>query len=230
MFGFDLETTGTNPRQDRPVQASVIWRDNGTDRTVMNTLINPLRPIPGEAAAVHHITDDMVRSAPDASMVAWQISLLYDQLQPDFIVGFNSISFDETMLDACLGTEVFPGRLHIDVLDVAYRYFPEAPGHKLGFLFKEMMGHDLEGAHDASTDVTATLDLLQVMLPKIGMTMAQLDLEMRTPKPWVIMPLGKHKGKLLEDVDPGWARWMRNNATDMRPDLLASVNRILGAA
>lgn len=228
-FGFDLETTSANSATCYPVQIALVL-DTGepVKRVLMNTLVRPGELIDPEAAAIHHITDEMVFGAPDYAMVAWQVGLLTETLKPDFVVGFNSKYFDALILDRCLGCSVFGDTQHIDVLDVAYRFFPTLPGHKLGMLYEHFMGFPLTGAHDASVDVIGTLDLLKAMRVQIGMTMEQLYTDMLTPRPYSIMPIGKHKGKELSQVDPGWARWMKNNATGMRPDLQVTVDYLLG--
>ena len=65
---LDLETTGLRPGiepwHDRVCEIAALRFDptGETDRLV--TLINPQRPIPAEAAAIHHISDDMVQTAP----------------------------------------------------------------------------------------------------------------------------------------------------------------------
>lgn len=228
LFAFDLETTGVDRNSCTPVQIALVMDTDGSRRILMNTLVRPGEAISPEASAVHKITDAMVTSAPDYAMVAWHAYLLSEALKPDFLVGFNSKGFDEPILDRCLGHPVFPGIPHLDVLDIAYRFFPELPGHKLGQLYETFMGFPLAGAHDATADVFGTLDVLRAMQVKIGMTLPQLAQDMATPKPYSIMPIGKHKSKLLNDVDPGWARWMSQNATDMRPDLQATVNYLLG--
>jgi DNA polymerase III epsilon subunit-like protein len=227
-IAFDLETTSANNKTTTPVQICLILDTDGERRILMNTLVRPGELISPEASAVHKITNEMVQGAPDYAMVAWQAFLLGQAIAPQFLVGFNSKSFDEPILNRCLGAPVFPAVLaHLDVLDIAYRFFPTLISHKLGALYQEFLGFPLAGAHDASVDVIGTLDLLKAMRVKIGMTIEQLAEDMAVAKPYSIMPIGKHKGKLLTDVDPGWARWMRQNATDMRADLQASVDFIL---
>ena len=64
-FCLDFEATGVSPTQDKPVQACLVSRQSGTDRILMNTLVNPCRTIDPGATAVHGITDAMVRFTPD---------------------------------------------------------------------------------------------------------------------------------------------------------------------
>jgi len=60
--GWDTETTGPNPLEDRIVTAAFIVRGGGREDRVFSWLINPGIPIPPEASEVHGITDDMVKA------------------------------------------------------------------------------------------------------------------------------------------------------------------------
>ena len=60
---IDVETTGFSPVADRVVEfACVIVQDRRIEYT-WSTLVNPLRPIPRYATAVHGITDEHVANA-----------------------------------------------------------------------------------------------------------------------------------------------------------------------
>ncbi|MFD7888761.1 exonuclease domain-containing protein, partial [Streptomyces albidoflavus] len=62
LIGFDLETTGTDPREARIVTAAVIEVADGERRGHRTWLADPGIPIPAGATAVHGITD--ARGAP----------------------------------------------------------------------------------------------------------------------------------------------------------------------
>jgi DNA polymerase-3 subunit epsilon len=93
---FDIESTGLSVKNDRIVQLAVIKLfadgDNPIERKRM---INPTIPIPAEAAAVHGITDDMVREEPTFQKVAKNLFNLIDD--SDFCT-FNGNRFDIPML------------------------------------------------------------------------------------------------------------------------------------
>lgn len=55
---LDTETTGRYPESSQAVSVAVIQSDG---RTLLNTLCKPVGPIPVEATAIHHITDEMVK-------------------------------------------------------------------------------------------------------------------------------------------------------------------------
>jgi DNA polymerase-3 subunit epsilon len=64
LFYIDTETTGLFDAE--MVECAVI---DDTGKTILDTLVNPGRPIPVGAMKIHGITDDMVRNAPRADAV-----------------------------------------------------------------------------------------------------------------------------------------------------------------
>ena len=70
MVFFDLETTGTDITSDRIVEISMVKVMPNGEEIVKTRRINPEMPIPAEATAVHHISDDDVRNEPTFRQVA----------------------------------------------------------------------------------------------------------------------------------------------------------------
>lgn len=231
LLGLDTETTGIDVAVDKPVQIGmVVASPGGLPRVVMNTRSDPCRPIDPGASRVHGIFDKDVKNMPDYRIAAWNCKLMAAALRPDYLVTFNGKLFDVPLLNNSLGEEVFPGLKHIDVLDVAYRYFPGSQQHKLGYLYSEFMAKSLEGAHDAMNDIIGMLELLETMRVKIGMSIEDLATDMETPKPYSIMPISKnHKGKLLSEVPVSFAKWLldQNVGKEMRPDLRLSMELVV---
>lgn len=67
----DSETTDKDPYYARLVSLSVI---DLSGEVLFDSLIDPQKPIPAEATAIHNITDDMVVGAPTFRQVFAQIS------------------------------------------------------------------------------------------------------------------------------------------------------------
>jgi DNA polymerase-3 subunit epsilon len=228
LVALDLETTGVKPLVDRPVQIGLVGEDEGVRRTLINTYVNPGMPIAEEAQKVHGISYEKVQYAPDAAVSAWNVELLLGALEGATVVTFNGETYDIVMLDQCLGRKmVLPGP-HIDVLSVAYRFFPGLPSYKLGSLYEMFFGSQPAGAHDATADAGFTLDLLKAIRVKIGMTVEQLAEEMSVPKPYALFPFGVHKDKLIEDVPRGYGVWALKTFSEIRPDLLATLKLVAG--
>jgi DNA polymerase III subunit epsilon len=167
MLGFDLETTGRDPRTARIVQSCTGWASAGDGRWESSvTLVNPGVPIPAEATEVHHITDADVAGEPRLVDI---LPGLIGQIEGAWaagcpVIGFN-VCYDLTVLDReCRrlfkrGLDT-PGPV-IDpyVLDKAiYRYRKGPKAHVLERACREW-GVPLEGAHDAGNDAFATVRL-----------------------------------------------------------------------
>jgi DNA polymerase III epsilon subunit-like protein len=168
----------------------------------------------------------MVQYTPDAAVAAWNVELLLGALDSAVVVSFNGETYDVPMLDQCLGRKmVLPGP-HLDVLSVAYRFFPGLPSYKLSSLYEQFFGFPPSGAHDATADAGFTLDLLKAIRVKIGMTVEQLVEEMAEPKAYSLFPFGKHKNCLLSEVPRSYGVWALRNFDSIRPDLKLSLELI----
>lgn len=228
LLAFDFETTGIDVKTDRPVQISAIIQDAGSRRIMLNQRCNPMMSIAEGASNVHGIRNEQVQHAPDFVMACWTFVTLVDLVRPDCLVTYNGARFDLPMLNNIMGQACLSAFPHLDVMQVAYRYFPTEESHKLGHLYSRFVGEAPLNAHDAVHDVGYTLDLLRVLSARIGMTIPALIGDMATPRPYSLMPIGKHKGKLLSDVPKGWANWLFNESNgDLMPDMLCSLSEIL---
>lgn len=93
---LDTETTGLNPRKgDAIVEIAIVDEDG---RTLINTLVNPGRPIPWYATKVHGISDSMVRFYPSLNELMPRITEIVKEQE---LVIYNA-AFD---------IKFFPGEL-----------------------------------------------------------------------------------------------------------------------
>lgn len=221
---FDLETTGTNILRDRIVEISyikVMPSGNETERTLR---INPGMPIPAEATAIHHITDDDVKNAPPFKQVAQELANVFLGCN---IAGFNSNRFDVPMLmEEFLRAGVnidLSRRKFVDVQTI----FHKMEQRTLIAAYKFYCGKDLTEAHSANADTRATYEVLKAQLdhyPSLKNDIAFLsdfssqnknvDLMGRiiyNEAGKEVFNFGKYKGQLVEDVfrrDIGYYSWM----------------------
>jgi DNA polymerase III subunit epsilon len=70
----DVETTGRDASVDRVVELGIAVGRRGEIVARYNWLVNPGMPIPAEAMAVHHITDEMVADKPRFETIAHEIA------------------------------------------------------------------------------------------------------------------------------------------------------------
>jgi len=158
VLGFDLETTGFDPRSERVVEFALVGSDVDGRHMNIQSLVNPGRRIPQNATAVHGITDSDVRGS---GLFESHFRDLSEAISDSVIVGHNVLDFDWRFLEMeCLraGVEVPVPRAILDTLVISRRLM--VPGrHRLGDLCQRF-GIPLDGAHRAGADASATLLLL----------------------------------------------------------------------
>lgn len=158
---FDLETTGVDVEKDRIVQIALIRCEPGGTRKTLQSLVNPERPIPPAATAVHGITDDDVKDQPTFAQVCGEVEAM---LEGADLAGYNSIRFDAPLLEAELERAAsgldLRGVRHLDAMVI----FKLMEPRNLTAAYKKYCGKDLVGAHDALADTTATLEILDAQV------------------------------------------------------------------
>ena len=221
---FDLETTGTNISRDRIVEISVIKLM--PDGTVIEKTrrINPEMPIPAEATAVHHITDDDVRKEPTFRQIAVSLAQMLSGCD---IAGYNSNRFDVPLLDqeferAGVDFDISRARM-IDVQTIYHKKEPRT----LVAAYRYYCDKNLEEAHSALADTRATMEVLLAQLDRYDDVPTEVgaladyasanrnvDIMGRLiydDKDREVINFGKYKGQLAEDVlrrDPGYYNWI----------------------
>ena len=154
---LDTETTGLDPGQGHGlVEVAAVALDDGGIGETWSTLVNPGRPIPPEAAAVHGITDLMVRAAPGPAMVAAEL----ERRCAGRTLVFHNAAFDLPFLAALLRRGGRPPLLHavVDTLGLSRGLFDQG-GNSLGALAVRL-GLPAETAHRALGDALTTARLL----------------------------------------------------------------------
>ena len=162
----DLETTDLFISVTRIIEISAIRVRNNKVVGEFSTLINPLCHIPKDSTAINHITDDMVKGAPELDSV---IDSFIDYLGDDVIIGYNIATFDMNIIyDALmkLRSKTFEND-YIDVLHVARRCISDIENYKLGTLCK-YFGIDTEGEHRAQKDCYLTKECYDRLYESYG--------------------------------------------------------------
>lgn len=239
---FDLETTGVDTNKDRIVQIAAIKKDHkGAVLESMNLLINPEVSIPKEASEVHGITDDMVKDKPTFSEVAKSIKDFF--LGCD-LAGYNSDKFDIVLLDAELSRVGLNGIdwdfNSIDVLSLYRKLYPNT----LSGVYERLTGKELENAHDALSDIEATIEILETLHDR------HLGTDYTSPEADVIesfvnegrkrvdvagyfyedeeqvirWSLGKYKDSPVKGTDQGYIRWFEGKMSPNSFKILKNLN------
>jgi DNA polymerase-3 subunit epsilon len=160
---FDLETTGVAPDQDRIVDLAFLRREPDGKETVFVSLVDPGVPIPPEATAVHHITNEMVKGQPRFADLAQK---LLEFIGDADLSGFGILRFDIPMLTAEFKragiTFTTASRSLVDALTIFHRMEPR----NLTAAYKLYCGKSLEDAHRAEADMRASSDVLWAQLER----------------------------------------------------------------
>ena len=225
LIFFDLETTGIDPATDRIVEISALRVAPDGTRESRTRRINPERPIPPGATAIHGIRDEDVRDEPTFRQIARG---LLEFLADADLAGFNVLRFDLPLLDRefrdC-GLDLGVARRRVvDAMTIFHRMERRDLGAAVSFY----LGRSHEGAHAAEADVAATAEVLEAQLeryPDLPRAVEELDAWMRGGRTdgvdrsgkfvWksgeVVLAFGKHQGKKLHRVareDPGYLEWV----------------------
>lgn len=192
---FDTETTGLSPSTDEIVQIAAVRIVNGrrVRGEVLETLVDPERPIPQASTDVHGITDDMVKGAPTIAEVGRRF---HDFARGAVLVAHNApfdleflrrhearmgVRFDHPVLDTLLLSALIYGRSETHSLD--------ALATRLGIDIPE------EARHTAIGDTIATADAFLKLV-------AMLEARGLATFGAVLAELRRH-GELAQDRDGG---------------------------
>lgn len=220
---IDLETTGINVSSDRIVEIAIVKISPDGTKTVKRKILNPTIPIPQGSIDVHGITNEMVKDAPTFKQAANEIKQFIEGCD---IAGYNSNRFDIPMLVE----EFLRCELNIDIenrklVDVQ-KVYHLMEQRTLSAAYKFYCQKELDGAHGAEVDATATYEVLEAQIEKysqIGNTVESIikftgeevivDFSRRfiMENGVEIFNFGKHKGKPVTQVlkeEPQYYDWM----------------------
>ena len=130
---FDLETTGLLAASDRVVEIGAVRFDpSGREIGRFEVLVNPGRPIPWRARAVHGISDEDVASAPTVEKVLPAFLAFLGDPESTTMLAHNA-SFDAGFLGHELGRLGWdsPGHAVADTLALARAKLPHLPNFRL---------------------------------------------------------------------------------------------------
>ncbi|QGX99887.1 3'-5' exonuclease [Roseovarius faecimaris] len=164
---FDTETTGLLPHKDEIVQIGAVRVVNCriVPGEVMDQLVDPGRPIPPASTKVHHVTDEMVKGAPDPVAAC---AMFHEFASGAVIVAHNApfdlafmkrhgasagLNWDHPVLDTVLLSAVLFGASETHTLD--------AVCDRLGITIPDVLRHTALG------DAQATAEVLCKLLPML---------------------------------------------------------------
>lgn len=232
---IDLETTGLNLSSDRIVEIAIIKLLPDETRQSKRKIINPEMQIPSASSDVHGITNEMVKDAPTFKQVANEIKQFIEECD---LGGYNSNRFDIPMLmEEFLrsGVEIdLSKRKMVDVQHIFYSMEPRT----LTAAYKFYCQKNLENAHSAEADISATIDVLLAQMQRydelgnsIESILAHIGEEKIVDyarrfsydeKGIEVFNFGKYKGRSVSEVlkqEPQYYDWMMKGDFPMHTKL-----------
>jgi DNA polymerase-3 subunit epsilon len=229
---FDLEATGLNIAKDRIVEIAIlkIYPDQ-TEETFL-ARVNPEINISDEVTLIHGISNEDIKDAPTFKELVSKVEAFIGDAD---LGGYNSNKFDipmlaEEMLRA--GSEFnLTARKFIDVQNI----FHKMEQRTLSAAYMFYCNEDLNNAHSALADTTATWEVLKAQLEKYPDLKGEIDFLADFSKGGNFNNLdfagrlgidengdgvynfGKHKGKTVRQVhkdEPGYYGWFVSDSTD----------------
>lgn len=220
---IDLETTGINVSTDKIVEIAIVKIMPDGSKLIKRKLVNPEMSIPKAASDIHGITDEMVKDAPTFKQIANEIKQF---IELSDLAGYNSNRFDIPMLNE----EFLRAGISVDIesrklLDVQ-KVYHMMEQRTLSAAYKFYCNKNLEDAHSAEADATATWEILEAQLekyPQIGATVEAVvkftgeDQIIDFARRFIfengveVFNFGKHKGKPVTQVlkeEPQYYDWM----------------------
>ena len=216
---LDCETTGLDAKADAvceiaavPLKLSVnIMGEHEGDWIVLpgtSSLVAPGRRVPPEARAVHHLSDEELRTAPQLPRALADVLTAVDQKGGlcEALAAHNA-SFDRGFIG-----QYFPSNMPwLDTWRLAMHLYPDAPSFSTGALFywlgiDKTMPVTEARTHRALYDATVTAHLLQRMLQERPLQ-ALLDLQTQ-PVLQKVCRFGKHRNVAWSDVPRDYLKWV----------------------
>ncbi len=220
---IDLETTGINVSTDKIVEIAIVKIMPDGTKQVKRKLVNPEMAIPKAASEIHGISDEMVKEAPTFKQIANEVKQF---IELSDLAGYNSNRFDIPMLNE----EFLRAGISVDIesrklLDVQ-KVYHMMEQRTLSAAYKFYCNKNLEDAHSAEADATATWEVLEAQLekyPQIGATVEAVvkftgeDQIIDFARRFIfengveVFNFGKHKGKPVTQVlkeEPQYYDWM----------------------
>jgi len=222
---LDLETTGVNTSKDKIIEIAIIKINTDNSREKYEQRINPGIPIPLETSEIHGIYDYDVINSPSFKDVAGDIKTFLEGCD---LGGFNSNKFDIPLLTEefhrCDIDITIENRKLIDVQNI----FHKMEQRTLVAAYQFYCNKDLDNAHNAMADTSATIDVFLAQLNKYESLEKNVDFlhefSIQGPKTMdlakriaidnngdFVVNFGKHKGTKVIDVykkEPSYYSWI----------------------
>lgn len=199
---IDFESTGL-PDKDKDVElVEVGWTDVDEDMVVhmpRSFLVNPGRPIPSYARAVHHISDEMVAEAVSPSEAR---HMLFDGMEPGDIFAAHNYLMESALFDASPLPWICTMICAKHLWEGEASYGNQALRYSLGLDREFLWPAMAMPPHRAGPDSYITAHILRRQAKEVGFT--RLIELTSTPILLQYVQTGKYEGRLWSEMDRGY--------------------------
>ena len=223
---FDIESTGLIMSSDEVIELYIMKYD-GTTISEYDFRFNPTCEISPEALSKHGITkEDLVNEKIFADSI---IEILDFIEGVEVVIGYNSNKFDIPFLsekmfqinniqDMGLNKRIFNfvKKETIDVIELYRELYP----NRLDTVYQRLTGEELQDAHKASSDIFATIAILDILIDKVE---DERVLESKSEfldtgeffirkENAIYYAKGKHKNQLVDATNINYLKWLLSNS------------------
>jgi DNA polymerase-3 subunit epsilon len=236
---FDLETTGTDIKNDRIVEISAIKYRKDKTKISFQKYFNPVIDIHPGAIEVHGLTNEFLKDYPTFKDSAKELYEFFDKCD---LGGYNCVRFDIPLLyEEFSRNGYYPNWFNLNVID-SYNLLNKFETRKLNDVYNSFFGKDIENNHSATDDIEATIKIFEKQVEKYGLEDKSLkeisDIIRSNEKGERIIDLsgwfkikdgvylfnkGKHKDTAIKD-NLGYLEWIKtNNNMDNNTRVVAKI-------
>lgn len=125
FIAIDFETTGLSAYSDKIIEVGAVIFENGTIVNKYESLINPEMVIPLAAQRVNHISNEMVKDAPNESTVIKElVEFIGDAISGNTFLCAHNANFDSSFLAKALERNGYDANLFfLDTLTLSRKAF-----------------------------------------------------------------------------------------------------------
>ena len=239
---YDLETTGMPTPNVKIIEICAIKVDIDTleeiDR-IYYKCNNDGTPIDKEATERHGIVESDLVGLPTFNEVANEV---FNFFQGCDLGGYYCTFFDIPILySSFLRANLTWDFRKLEIYDIHTLYKKYNSG-KLKDVYKHYTGKDLDNAHEAESDIKATIEIYKELRkrdeefePDELMAFDDfLDIsgnfkirKNNEGKKEIYLTFGKYKNKSIDEIDDGYFKWMMNDTQGFPVDTKYYANKIL---
>lgn len=166
FIAIDFETSGLSPQFDRIIEIGAVIYENDKVTSQFETLVNPGFPISRKISELNHITNDMLRSAPDERIAVGKfVTFLGEAIKGKCVLCAHNAIFDAGFLAEALRRNGYNASLQfVDTLSISRSTIPGLQNYKLGTV-AEYFGIVNNTSHNALSDAKVCGAIMSYLLP-----------------------------------------------------------------